>query len=183
MDTKMDLMTIKEFAAAAGVTQQAIYKQVGNKLQNYVVQVDNRKMLKVQALKEVYGIEVEEYTSTVKQKVGNDFNQVEQPSETQENDKIVDILEKELQEKNQQIADLPRQIESLTKLVDQQQQLSLMDRKKILELENKLEQQQAGSEGEAADQNDTAAAADQNPEQEKPAEPQKKTLWQRLFGG
>lgn len=57
---KNNLLTIKEFAKLAGVSQQAIYKQLNNRLNRYVQLVDNQKMLEFRALKEVYGVEFNE---------------------------------------------------------------------------------------------------------------------------
>lgn len=56
-----ELLTVQQFAALAGKSTQSIYKKlnkVDNPIQPYVVLVDGRKMLKRQALSEIYGIEV-----------------------------------------------------------------------------------------------------------------------------
>lgn len=39
-----EYLSIKEFAAAVGVSQQAIYKQLNNKLKPYLKMVDNKKI-------------------------------------------------------------------------------------------------------------------------------------------
>ena len=57
---KTEYLTIKDFAERAGVSQQAIYKQVERKLNNYVKMVENQKMIDIRALQEVYGVEVEQ---------------------------------------------------------------------------------------------------------------------------
>ena len=65
------LLTVQQFAALIGKSPQSIYKrlnkvdnpvdnQVVNPIQPYVVVVDGQKMLKIQALSELYGMEVEQ---------------------------------------------------------------------------------------------------------------------------
>lgn len=56
---KNDLLTIKEFAELAGVTRQTVYKQLNNRLNPYCQLVDNKKMLELRALEEVYGVSVD----------------------------------------------------------------------------------------------------------------------------
>ena len=113
-----DLLTVKQFAEATGLTQQAIYKQLNKRLNNYVVIVDGQKMLKRSALKSFSN-------STVKQQDNNSFNTL-----LEQNQQIIDMLKKELEEKNKQIAELQ-------KIVDQQQKLTGIAQAKILELEEK----------------------------------------------
>lgn len=43
MSEKQEYMTIKEFAAAAGVTEQAVYKQLNNKLSTYSTMLNGKK--------------------------------------------------------------------------------------------------------------------------------------------
>lgn len=111
-------ISIKEFAEKAGVSQQAIYKQLNNKLKKYVKVVENKKFLHISALDEY--IKPQE-NSTDKQQLLNLL---------QDNLKV---LQEELSEKN-------KQIENLTKLLDQEQQLNAMNQQKILALETKLEE-------------------------------------------
>ena len=65
------LLTVQQFAALIGKSPQSIYKrlnkvdnpvdnQVVNPIQPYVVVVEGQKMLKIQALSELYGMEVEQ---------------------------------------------------------------------------------------------------------------------------
>lgn len=55
-----DLLTIKQFADAAGVTQQSIYRRLNDVLSPYVIMLNSRKVLKKQAL-EVYQKYLEEH--------------------------------------------------------------------------------------------------------------------------
>ncbi len=92
---KTKLLTIKEFAEAAGVSTQAIYKRLATDLRPYLQQVESRKMLDNKALKEVFNIES-------CKPVANDL----QP--------IIQSLQEELKAKNAQIEALQLQNSQLT---------------------------------------------------------------------
>lgn len=110
-------LSIKDFAIAVGISRQAVYKQLNNKLQPYLKVVDGKKMIEKSA-----------FVLFEKQ---DDVKQVEQQRDNQLTEKLIDMLQKELDEKNQQIAELQR-------LLDQAQKLNAMDKQKILELEDKM---------------------------------------------
>ena len=118
---KTEYLTIKDFAERAGVSQQAIYKQVERKLNNYVKMVENQKMIDIRALQEVYGVEVE-------QPIQPNFDSI-----LSQNQQMIDMLKEQLEAKD-------KQIESLQKLLDQEQHLNAMNHEKILLLESKLEE-------------------------------------------
>lgn len=143
-----EILTIKQFAELAGVTQQAVYKQLNNKLKNYIVIVDGKKRLKKAGLKEFSDKPGQKIFSTVEQPDNNQFKTL-----LSQNQQVIDMLQRELQEKNEQIAELQR-------LVDQQQRLSLVDHNRILELEEKAK----------------APEHEQDPE-----EPPKKKKWLSFF--
>lgn len=103
-----EYISIKEFATAAGVSQQAIYKQLNNKLKPYLKEIDGKKMLNISAL-ELF--KKKEDTTTVEQQ-------------------LINMLQTELNRKNEQIAELQ-------KLLDQEQQLRMVEHKRVLELEQK----------------------------------------------
>lgn len=107
-----DYLSIKEFSAAVGISQQAVYKQLNNKLKPYLKIVDNKKMLDKSAL-ELFNKQQEN-------------NQVEQ--------QLINILQTELNKKNEQI-------EKLQQALDQAQKLHIIDKQRILELEQKTEEE------------------------------------------
>lgn len=111
-----EYISIKEFAAAAGVSQQAIYKQLNNKLKTYLKTIDNKKMLDKSAL------------SLFQKK--DDSTDIQQ--------QLLNMLQKELNEKNQQISEKDKQIAELQQLLNQAHQLNAMDKQRILELEDKM---------------------------------------------
>lgn len=112
-----NLLTIKEFAKRAGKSEQSIYKRLNNRLNPYVQLVENQKMLNSKALFEVYGIEVEQ---PYQPKLNNPFN-----PEQQDNAALLSAIEA----LNKQLGEKDKQIEQLTKLLDQQQQLQLQSQR------------------------------------------------------
>ena len=57
--TKTEYITVKELAKRAGITPQAVYKELnraGSRLATYLKTIDNQKMLNMRALSEVYGV-------------------------------------------------------------------------------------------------------------------------------
>lgn len=132
---KNKLLTIKEFAKLSGKSKQAIYKQLNNRLNQYVQLVDNQKMLEYRALSEVYGIEVEQPSQP---KLNNLVN----PNSTDIQPIIeilqatIDTLQNQLEIKDKQIEKLQQeltdernqnqeQFEKISILADQAQKLQL----------------------------------------------------------
>ncbi|MBR5866350.1 MAG: hypothetical protein IKZ04_00420 [Spirochaetaceae bacterium] len=130
---KTEYISIKEFAEAVGVSQQAIYKQLNNKLKPFVKLVDGKKKLDKSAF-ELF--EKKEKGERVEQPL----NQIEQ--------QLLNMLKKELEEKSEQLKEKDKQIAELQKLLDQSQKLNAMDKQKILELEDKMQADQEVEESE-----------------------------------
>ena len=124
-----ELLKISEYAEIKGITKQAVYKQLNNKeckLNNYLKVVDGQKYIDIKALED---IELNE----VKQPFNNPIKQVEQ----QFNDGLINLLEKQLEEKDKQIQTLLKQIEDLHTLLSQSQQLQAADKQLLLENQKK----------------------------------------------
>ena len=140
-------ISITEFAKRANVSRQSVYKrlsQVDDKLTEYVNLVDNKKMLDIQALEDVYGIKVDK---------GVDKNDNLESTSCQSNvnldnpkNKIEDILLKQIESLQQEIKIKNEQIEQLHKLLDQEQQLRMVSEQKILELEDPKEEKEEQKE-------------------------------------
>lgn len=96
-----DLLTIKEFAEAAGVSSQAVYQRLGKSLQPYVVELNGKKHLKMEALALFDGAEQKAEQRQVEQ----DSINVEQELFKALQDTIV-MLQEQLRAKDQQIAEL-----------------------------------------------------------------------------
>jgi len=135
-------ISITEFAKRANVSRQAVYKRLTNiddNLIKYVNTVDGKKMLDIQALKDVYGIEVD--------KEVNKNDNVESTS-CQSNvnldnpqNKVEDMLLKQIEILQQEIKIKNEQIEQLHKLLDQEQQLRMVSEQKKLEIEDSNSEQ------------------------------------------
>lgn len=123
---KDEYISIKEFAERAGVSVQSIYKRLNglnNPLNQYVKLVDNQKMLNISALKEIYDIEVE-------QPIQPNHSTLEAV-----NDTLYDTLLKQLEVKDNQIQELNERLKEAQKALSQEQQLHLLSKQHIFELE------------------------------------------------
>lgn len=156
-----EYITIKEFAARAGVSPQAIYKrlnQVDNPLNNYIKQVGNQRMLNIQALQAVYGIEVDNQNQPVEQPVVNsnqpmqdqirvlqeqlnskDQQLREQAERDQKKDEQIRMLQEQLIEQDQRHHE---QIQTMQELLSQEQKLHLLSVQRVQELEDQAAVQQ-----------------------------------------
>ena len=125
---EQEYLNIKDFAAAAGVTVQSIYKRLKKEtdvLNNYIIIEKGVKLISSSAINEIYNNSVpknntnEELTAYLKDRV--------------------DEQKKELQKKDDLINNLIEQLRQQQNLLDQQQQLAALDKKKILLLEQQTE--------------------------------------------
>lgn len=140
-------ISITEFAKRANVSRQSVYKrlsQVDDKLTEYVNLVDNKKMLDIQALEDVYGIEVDKEV---------DKNDNSESTSCQSNvnldnheNKVEDMLLKQIEILQQEIKIKNEQIEQLHKLLDQEQQLRMVSEQKKLEIEDSKEEKEEQKE-------------------------------------
>ena len=137
---EIEYLTVKEFAEEVGITTQAVYKQLNNQLQGRFKK-DGKKTL----------IEKSATALFLKNEDNQNFNQL--------NNQLLNQLNNQL---NEQLKEKDAQIAQLQKLLDQEQQLTLVANKRVLELENR-----------------TRALEDHNKELEIQAN---KTWIQRLFG-
>lgn len=157
-NVRMDgLLTVHQFASLVGKSPQSIYKrlnkvdkpvdnQVVNPIQPYVVVVDGQKMLKIQAISDLYGIEVEQPIQPgcqpESEKLSTPFNPVEQPIQPPEDEKssnevaflrdqirhqdmMIDFLNKELEKEREHNREKDRQLlDTLAKLAETQAALA-----------------------------------------------------------
>ena len=144
------LLTVQQFAALIGKSPQSIYKrlnkvdnQVDNLIQPYVVVVDGRKMLKTQALSELYGIEVEQPIQPgcqpYSEKLSTPFNPVEQPIHPPADEKSSD----EVAFLREQIKRQDTMIESLNKELEKEREHNREKDRQLLDTLSKLAETQA----------------------------------------
>ena len=156
------LLTVQQFAALVGKSPQSIYKRLNkvdnpvvNPIQPYVVVVDGQKMLKIQALSELYGVEVEQPIQPGWQpeyeKLSTPFNPVEQPIQPPADEKSSD----EVAFLREQIRRQDTMIESLNKELEKEREHNREKDRQLLDTLAKLAETQA------------ALAAGQNAEKQK----------------
>lgn len=119
------IFTVREFAEQVGVSVQSIYKRLKNnqdEIQKFVIVKDKKYFIAAEAIEEIY-----------KQKQDNNSKQEDNDSN------IIAILREQLELKDKQIEELNRRLEEAIKTLNQQQQLMLLDKQKILMLEDKTE--------------------------------------------
>lgn len=156
------LLTVQQFAALVGKSPQSIYKRLNkvdnrvvNPVQPYVVVVDGQKMLKTQALSELYGIEVEQPIQPGCQpcgeKLSTPFNPVEQPIQPPADEKSSDEVDFLME----QIRRQGTMIESLNKELEKEREHNREKDRQLLDTLSKLAETQA------------ALAAGQNAEKQK----------------
>lgn len=125
-----EYLTIKKFAEVAGVSTQSVYKRLATSLQPYVKEVANQKVLNMQALQAVYGIEVGNSCKPKRQEVVNGCKPKNEEKAYYE-ERIRELMEqvheleirlgeKEslIKEKDAHIEDLRSQVEHLKKEVE-----------------------------------------------------------------
>lgn len=99
MEENMELITVKEYAKAAGVTEQAVYKRLRapkSDLQQFVVEQNGKKYIKAEALESI----VPKQTAV--------------KTETDMLKDMVELLKEQLSVKDEQISSLQKQNEQLT---------------------------------------------------------------------
>ena len=128
MTLNKDYITISQYAEIKGISKQAVYKKLNNQLKDSLILIDNKKCLKIEVLDEVERQELNQ--------VEQPLNQVEQPL----NNQFKPLFEKELEEKNNTIKSLLKQIETLqeqnsrlTELLGNSQYLLAAEQKIALE--------------------------------------------------
>ncbi len=209
------LLTVQQFAALVGKSPQSIYKrlnkvdnpvdnQVVNSIQPYVVVVEGQKMLKIQAVSDLYGIKVEQPSrpgcQPETEKLSTLFNQVEQPIQPPAGEKssdevtflreqirrqntMIESLNKELEKEREHNREKDRQLlDTLTKLAETQAALAVgqsAEKQKAL-AETLIEGQQImdGEHGESADK---AAEIYADFDDEFREEPKKRGVLQRVW--
>lgn len=106
MENEKQYITVAEYAEIKGISKQAVYKQLNNKLNNYVETVEGKKCLKISVLEE----NIQPHSTKVEQPIQPISTEVEQP--------IQPFLEAQIKEKDKTIDSLLRQIEALQKQND-----------------------------------------------------------------
>lgn len=158
-----EYLTIAEYAEIKGISKQAVYKQLNNKLKDYVEIVENKKRLKISILEE----NIQPHSTKVEQPIQPISTEVEQP--------IQPFLEAQIKEKDKTIDSLLRQIEALqeqntrlTELLHNSQVLLAVEKQALI-------QEQASTHAEEPEHRTETQS------QDKPTEQKKHGFIYRLF--
>ena len=202
------LLTVQQFAELVGKSPQSIYKRLNkgdtsvvNPIQPYVVVVDGQKMLKRQAISELYGVELEQPIQPgcqpESEKLSPPFNHVEQPiqppadekpsaeiaflrEQIRRQDTMIESLNKELEKEREHNREKDRQLlDTLAKLAETQAALAIShsaEKQKSL-AETLIEGQQMLDE----EHKGKAEPIAENLEDEFYDEPKKQGLLQRIW--
>ena len=177
-------LSVSEFAAAANVKPQTIYKQLTGRLEPYVITVRGKKRIRKEALTDFYSENQPESTENQLESTENQPNSTEniQPNSTENQPEST---------QNQQIEALNRLIEMVqNELEEKNKQLAIKD-KQIQELNDRLAEAMQLTKGQqyiaAADKTTELLEADNksdiiiNETEPKQKNIKKKSFWQRLF--
>lgn len=145
---KNEYISISEFAAAAGVSQQSVYKRLRNKddaIQPFFKKIGGKKYISKYAIDVIYR-EEEPHETTQEEQTEEPQ---EEPKEEKTNDNILleilqqqlETLRNELEVKNKQIENLNDRLAEANNLINQQQQLHLLDTQRMAALEAAAEEE------------------------------------------
>lgn len=119
MSQESNYISIAEFSKRANISKQRVYQLLKKSLKDFVKEVDGVKMLHIQAL--------ERYQSK------ENKSRVEQGFEQDFNNHLNDTLIKTIELLQEQLSVKDRQIEELTRLLDQSQHLQAQTTNKLPE--------------------------------------------------
>ena len=126
-------LSISEFAEIKGITPQAVYKQLNNKLKDFLIEVESKKYIKIEALSESELKKVDKLFDNDFNNNSQEFNNLFQPffeKQIEEKDKQIESLFEMIAEKDKQIANLQN-------LLNQSQQLQAMEKQLLLDSQKK----------------------------------------------
>ena len=163
-----EYLKVNDFAKVAGVSAQSVYKRIkkkSNPIQPFLKEIDNQLFINKSALSILYGIEVKETTtqpSVIVDKPTTEEKEnikvtTEDVKEIKENEKVnkeaealqevihilstqLEVQKKSNEEKDYIIKELNNRLAESNRMLDQQQKLSMADKKRILELEEGREE-------------------------------------------
>ena len=119
MSQESNYISIAEFSKRANISKQRVYQLLNKSLKDFVKEVDGVKMLHIQALERY---QRKENKSRIEQGFEQDFN-----------NHLNDTLIKTIELLQEQLSVKDRQIEELTRLLDQSQHLQAQTTSKLPE--------------------------------------------------
>lgn len=174
MNEKQEYMTVKEFAAAAGVTEQAVYKQLNGKLSTFSTRLNGKKVIKIEALQE-YGFnqiqpeiqlfkpDIQLFQPKFNQELSEKEAEIVRLKEQIQQQKVDDLsrqveeLKEQIREKNNQIGSLHDLLRESQEALSRQQQLAALQEQRILQLTASEPEAAATVDPEEPEEDQTAA--------------------------
>lgn len=178
MNEKQEYMTVKEFAAAAGVTEQAVYKQLNGKLSTFSTRLNGKKVIKIEALQE-YGFnqiqpeiqpeiqffkpDIQLFQPKFNQELSEKEAEIVRLKEQIQQQKVDDLsrqveeLKEQIREKNHQIESLHDLLRESQEALSRQQQLAALQEQRILQLTASEPEAAATVDPEEPEEDQTAA--------------------------
>lgn len=168
IDMTDEWISVKEFSERAGISVQAVYKQLNKKLKPYLIVMDGKKMLNIKALEDVYEKTEQQKTQPVKQEM---------------NEKLLNQLIAQLEEKDRQINEKDRQISELHRLLASKDMQLTESLHTVQMLEDKQNTEQQEGQKEQTVEPDRTEDEEIKPfSTESTEKNEKKAWWKRLFG-
>lgn len=119
---KKEYLTVAEFAAAAGVSKQAVYQRLKGTLKPFVKVEQGQKVIDISALNL---ISEDSDFKGFNSRLNNGVESTPHRDAADQNNYLLQSLMEQLKEKDRQLAEKDKQIAQLLKLNDQNQQLIL----------------------------------------------------------
>lgn len=113
-----EFVSVARFAELAGISTQAVYKQLEGKLEAYVQMIDGKKRLPLRALYEVYEVD----HASVKARIENGAADI---------NAMMDLLRRQLEVLQGQIQEKDRQISELHQIIAKQNGMNLNGRQTV----------------------------------------------------
>ena len=118
-----EYLTVAEFAESAGISKQAVYFQLDSRLEPYLIQVENKKMIEKSALERFYSSQVDSSCSSQNSsfsQVDSSQIQVKNPAEkTDLTKEMFDLLKQDLEKKDKQIEKLQNSVLELSRQISE----------------------------------------------------------------
>lgn len=159
-------LTVSEFSERAGISKQAVYSRLKKSLSSYLKIEDGVKKISTRALYELYGFERDTGTKQESKSIEQGLN-----------NQLIDLLNKQLIQKD-------RQIENLEQLLFNMNAQLTESQHRIQALMDKSQEEQQNVEIEENQQSvvDKERIIELEQEIKRLEEESKKKWWQKLFG-
>lgn len=152
----MEMKTIKQIADELGVSKQTIRNEIAKlglrstlrkNANQFLVDEKQDKLIKSSFLDEKSQSKSQSKTQTLQSESQSTLRNFSNKNTSNDViDTVIEMLKKELDIKNKHIEEQANQIKELVKVIDQEQQLRLLDKQKIMELEQGKETEENSSE-------------------------------------